>query len=463
MEKTMKFHRLLPLTLTFLLIAGLALSACTSAPSQEAATEPEAAPAASGEQVTLRYALWDANQLPPYEACAEKFMELNPNIAIKIEQSGWDDYWPDLQTGFVAGTAPDVFTNNISKLPEFVSKGQVIDIQPWVERDGVFVDQFIGDLADLWAKESARYGFPKDWDTVAVFYNKAMLEEAGIDPAVMEDWTWNPQDGGTFEEVVAKLTLDANGNNGLSPDFDPDNIVQYGFITENSTADGHTQWSHWAVSNGWYYNDGPWSSHYYYDDPAFAEAIQWYADLHLEKGYSPPFEDTSSLGKSALFAAGKGAMTTDGSWMINWYAENTDFEIGFGKLPIGPEGRKSMFNGISDTIWVGTEHPDEAWEWVKYLASSDCLDSVGASAVVFPSIQSGVDAALAAFEAKGLDVSAFTEEALDPEGTFLYPVTDHASEIVAIMTPVLDAIMLGQTTAAEALPEANAKINALFE
>ena len=95
MEKTMKFNRLLPLTLTFLLIAGLALSACTSAPSQEAATGPEAAPAASGEQVTLRYALWDANQLPPYEACAEKFMELNPNIAIKIEQSGWGDYWPD--------------------------------------------------------------------------------------------------------------------------------------------------------------------------------------------------------------------------------------------------------------------------------------------------------------------------------------------------------------------------------
>ena len=33
----------------------------------------------------------------------------------------------------------------------------------------------------------------------------------------------------------------------------------------------------------------------------YSRAIQWYADLHLEKGYSPPFEDTSSLGKSALF------------------------------------------------------------------------------------------------------------------------------------------------------------------
>ena len=412
--------------------------------------------------VTLRYSLWDANQLPAYEVCAEKFTELNPNISVEIEQSGWGDYWPDLQTAFVAGTAPDVFTNNISKLPEFVSKGQVVDIQPLVERDGVTTDQYIGELAALWAKDDARYGFPKDWDTVTVFYNKAMLDAAGIDPAIMEDWTWNPGDGGTFEEVIAQLTLDANGNNGLSPDFDPENVVQYGFIPEGSDAYGHTQWSHYAVSNGWYYNDGPWSSRYYYDAPAFIEAVQWYADLAVENGYAPPFEEVSGLGSNAVFAAGKGALTTDGSWMINWYNDNTDFEIGFGKLPIGPEGRKTMFNGISDTIWVGSEHQEEAWEWVKFLASPDCLDVVGSMAVVFPSLQSGVDAALIAFEEKGLDVTAFTEEALDADGTFLYPITDHASEIVAIMKPVMDSIMLGETTAAEALPEANEKVNTLL-
>ncbi len=459
----MKLHKMLSISLSFLLMLSLMLSACAPAPASDAGVTPESATQSSNEQVTLRYSLWDANQLAAYEACADKFTEQNSNISVKIEQSGWGDYWPGLQTAFVAGTAPDVFTNNISKLPEFVSKGQVVDIQPLVERDGVSTDVYIGDLANLWSRESARYGFPKDWDTVAVVYNKTMLEKAGIDPAVMEDWTWNPQDGGSFEKVIAQLTLDANGNNGLSPDFDPNNVVQYGFITDSSDAYGHTQWSHYAVSNGWYYNDGPWSSHYYYDDPKFAEAIQWYADLNLKKGYAPPFEEVSGLGGNALFAAGKGAMITDGSWMINWYADNTDFEIGFGKLPIGPEGRKSMFNGISDTIWVGSQHQEEAWQWVKFLASSDCLDMVGSMAVVFPSLQSGVDNALTAFQAKGLDVSAFTEEALDPKVTFLYPITDHASEIVAIMKPVMDSIMLDQTTAAEALPEANTKVNALFE
>ena len=32
-----------------------------------------------------------------------------------------------------------------------------------------------------------------------------------------------------------------------------------------------------------------------------------------------------------------------------------------------PNGRKSMFNGLADSIWVGSKHQDEAWKWVKFL------------------------------------------------------------------------------------------------
>jgi multiple sugar transport system substrate-binding protein len=79
-------------------------------------------------------------------------------------------------------------------------------------------------------REGKRYGLPKDWDIIAVFYNADLLTAAGIDPAIMKDWTWNAQDGGTFEETIAKLTLDANGKNGLDPAFDKTNVVQYGFV-----------------------------------------------------------------------------------------------------------------------------------------------------------------------------------------------------------------------------------------
>ena len=56
---------------------------------------------------TVRYVLWDANQLPGYKKCAAAFTAKNPKIQIKIEQKGWDDYWGGLTTSFVAGNAPE--------------------------------------------------------------------------------------------------------------------------------------------------------------------------------------------------------------------------------------------------------------------------------------------------------------------------------------------------------------------
>lgn len=423
-------------------------------------TEPTAD---SGEVVTIRYALWDSAQQPAYEQCAAAFTAANPGIVVLVEQAGWDDYWNTIQTGFVSGDAPDVFTDHLAKFPEFAVKEQIVDIQPFVERDSVDTGMYIEGLADLWVRQGKRYGLPKDWDTIAVVYNADMFAAAGIDPAITDTWTWNPQDGGTFEEVVAQLTLDANGNNGLSPDFDKENVVQYGFIHQGSGGfSGQTQWSHFAASNGFQFTDGPWTTKYYYDDPALAETLDWYVGL-IEKGFAPPLADVTSLGSQQLVISGVGAMTTDGSWQIGNYVDNSSFAVGFGLLPVGPAGRKSMFNGLADSIYIGSEHVEEAWQWVKFAASPECANIVGDTGVVFPAIPSGVERTLAVREAAGVDVTAFTDQALDPDGTFLFPITDNGAEIAAIMDPTMDSIVLGEADAATALQAANEQVNALFD
>jgi multiple sugar transport system substrate-binding protein len=416
------------------------------------------------QNVTIRYMLWDNNQLPAYTECANQFMERNPNISVEIEQLGWGNYWTAIQTGFVTGDAPDVFTNHLAKYPEFVALEQLVDIQPLVERDSVPTDIYYPGLADLWVKGGARYGLPKDWDTVAVIYNADMLKAAGIDPAVMNDWTWNLDDGGTFEQIVAQLTLDANGNNGLSPDFDKNNVVQYGFTDDWPTAAGYgqTSFSVFTASTGWTYNNGLWGNEYYYDDPRFTQTIQWIADLWLKKSYAPPYADVSGLGPFALFQSGKVALTTDGSWMIGSYL-GSDFPVGFGRLPIGPEGRKSMFNGLADSIWVGSSHQEEAWQWVKFLASADCQNIVGQAGVVFPAIPEATDLSLKVRADAGIDVSAFTLQAAEEGGTFLFPITDYAGEITVIMQEAMDRIALGEVDAETALKAANEEVNALFQ
>jgi multiple sugar transport system substrate-binding protein len=457
------------LTLVSMILAacgGAAAPATTggAAAAPTAASGAAAAPAGDSGGVTIRYGLWDANQQPAYQACADEFHKQNPNIAVKIEQQGWDDYWSGLQTGMVGGTAPDVFTDHLAKFPEFASKNQLVDIQPLVEKDKVDLGQYIKGLADLWVREGKRYGLPKDWDTISVIYNADMLAKAGVDPASLKDLTWNAQDGGTFGQLIAKLTLDSNGKNGLDPAFDKTKVVQYGFIPQGAGGfSGQTQWSMFAVSNGFKFTDGPWTAKYYYDDPKLAETLQWYADLNLVKGYAPPLADIKSLGGGTLFQSSKGALTTDGSWTIGDYLKNSKFKVGFASLPNGPQGRKSMFNGLADSIWVGSKHQDEAWQWVKFAASKTCEDIVGNTGVVFPAIQSGVEASLAKRKADGVDVSSFTSQALDPNGTFLFPITDHGAEISTIMDPVMESIMLGQAKAADALKDANQKVNAVFQ
>ncbi len=452
-----------------LIVLSILVSACggaapAAAPAAPAADAGQAAaPAASADVVDISYWLWDANQLPAYQQCADAFMVANPNIKVTLTQSGWGDYWDGIQTGMVAGTAPDVFTDHLAKYPEFASKGQLVDIQPFVERDGVDVGVYLGELADLWARDSARFGLPKDWDTIAIVVNQPAIEAAGVSLDDVNSLNWNQTDGGSFGEMIAKLSVDENGNNGLSADYDKTKVKQYGLIINSAgEAYGQTEWSWLTATTGWTYNDGLYDTKYYYNDARFIDSIQWVADM-MAKGLIMPLELVTSLGGSASFNAGMGALHANGSWMIGDFANNATFPVAFARLPEGPEGRKSMFNGLADSIWVGSKHQEEAWQWVKYAASKDCADVVGTFGVVFPAQQSAVDNALAAYEAKGLDVSAFTLQATEANGTFLFPVTDNASEVTAIMNPLMQSIMLGQATAADAIPAAADQVNALFQ
>lgn len=457
------------------LVVVLILSACSSATpaatvAPEEATAPPAEeteavteePAASGEAVELRYGLWDSAQQPAYQACAAEFTKRNPNITVTIEQAGWGEYWDGLTAAFVAGTAPDVFTNHIAKYPELLSKGVLLDIQPYM--DDVDLSIYLVD-PELWVKDGARYGLPQDWDTIALFYNKDMFEAAGVTEEEIAGWTWNPEDGGTFMESIAKLTLDAEGRNGLDPDFDKDNVVQFGFTGNagDGASGAQTDWSAFAASTGFQSTDGPWTTVYHYDDPRVAATVQWWADLHLVHGYAPGTDELSG-GIEPFFLAGKTAMFPMGSWFVGGTADAT-FNVGFAPLPEGPEGRRSPINGLAPSIWSGTEHPDEAAMWVKFIASPDCANIVGDHGVVFPAIQSGVDRAIAAMEAKGRDVSAFTDIAATPGATYLLPMTEHGTEVRDILQPVLQDIFDGVLMAAspDGLPRANEEINALFE
>nr|WP_221381871.1 sugar ABC transporter substrate-binding protein [Actinoplanes polyasparticus] len=418
-----------------------------------------------GDAVTLDYWLWDDNQKAAYQACADAFTAANPTIKIQITQSAWDQYWQNLTTQLASGDAPDVWTNQGSYYPQFVASGQILDIQPYVDADKVDVSQYQAGLADLFTKDGKRYGLPKDWDTMALVYNVDHLGKQGIKADDLADLSWNPTDGGTFEQIIAKATRDANGRNGLDPAFDKTKVQVYGYLPEWADgSQGQNGWGNLAASNGFTYLDkNPWGTQYKYDDPALAATIDWFKSL-IAKGYSPALDKNSTLSRDTLMGAGKGAISYAGSWTINTYlGDDAKAKFAFAPVPAGPQGRKTAINGLSDAIWAGTEHKDAAWKWVKFLGSADCQNIVGDKAVVFPAIKSASAKALAAHQAKQRDVQVFVDEAQAPGGTFFLPITEHGNEVSQAVQDAIQSAVLGQSDSATALKKANNQVNALFK
>jgi len=418
--------------------------------------------AMSDEAITLDYWLWDGNQQPFYEQCAADFSAENSNISVEVSQFGWGDYWEGLTTAFATDSAPDVFTDHLARYPEFVESGVLVSLNDYVEADGVDVTNYFPGLAELWTSpDGDRFGLPKDWDTIAMVVNATMLEEAGVTQEELNAATWNPTDGGTWGEIVQKLTIDANGNRGDSPDFDGSNVAVYGFGLEgNFGAFGQTTFSAFAASNGWTATDGPWANSANYGEPELAETVQFFADW-IAAGYITPLEDVQSLGGTTIFQNGGAASQTNGSWMISTLS-NGDFPVVYAPTPIGPSGsRASMFNGLADSITTSAEHPDAAWEWVKYMASPACQEHVGSGAVVFPAIPSATKVAQDAHAAAGRDVSAFTTH-VDDGTTFLFPINDSASRVEDAVGPVMESILRGETDAASALADVAAEVDGIL-
>ena len=428
-------------------------------------TSAAAAPAAEPVKGEIKYGLWDANQQPQYQKCADDFQAKNPEAKITFQQQGWVDYWNAITTGLVSGTAPDVITNHLAKYPEFANKKQILPINEFVERDKVDLSVYVPGLADLWvAPDGNRYGLPKDFDTIALFYNKKMTKEAGITDEQMNTLTWNPKDGGTYEKVIARLTVDQNNKRGDEPGFDKTKVKTYGIWLEVPLGggSGQAQYSMYTGANGFKYTDKElWGTKYNYDDPKFQEAIGWWKSL-IDKGYMPPRKAADGVAWFDQMAAGKAASATNGSWMTNTVFSIKEIEPAVAPTPIGPGGKRaSMFNGLADTIYAGTKNKEGAWQWLKHLASPECQKHVADAAVVFPAVESLVEESQANFAKKGVDVSAFTVHIKD-KTTFLFPITDHASDIDEIMTAAMDAVMSGEKPVTH-LTEANTQVNALFK
>lgn len=420
--------------------------------------------AIASDVTEIDYWLWDALQLPAYSAAIDRFMQKNPDVRVRITQMGWDDYWTKLTASFVAEAAPDAFTDHLARFPEFVKLGVIQPLDGFEPVAALSADHFQTGLQDLWTgADGKRYGVPKDYDTIAIVYDRNRLKEAGVDEAELHELEWNPQDGGSFERMLAHLSVDANGTRGDEKGFDADAVKTFGLAADPSIDyTGQTAWGSFALSTGWHWTGAkPWGTEFRYDDERFQDTIGWYFGL-VDKGFFPPFgRFGESSPATAQIQSGSSILATTGSWMIGTFNRLEGVDLGIAPLPKGPQGHPvSIFNGLGDSISAQSKHPQEAARLIAFLASDEAQQIIGERAPFFPATDVGTTAAIAGYEKQGLDVTPFTDRVLNEE-TGLYPLVENSASIAAIMQTALDQLWMRRIEPSE-FTAYNDRVNALF-
>lgn len=303
------------------------------------------------KDVELSVSIWDANQEPGIKEILADFTE-ETGIKTKLSVVKWEEYWTMLEAGAQGGSLPDVFWMHSNESERYMSNDMLLDLTDKIaESDKIDPENYPEDIWGLYTYDDKYFAVPKDVDTIALWYNKAMFDEAGL-AYPTADWTWDD-----VTEAAKKLTKEDGSQYGLALRNDNNQAGYYNLIYDN----GGYIISDDKTKSGW-------------DDPKTIEAMEM-LEGWIKAGVMPPLEVMAENGEDVLFQSGKVAMVPQGSWMVAAYRDNeyTAENCDLVELPkSATTGRRvSLYNGLGWAAAANGEHTEEAWKLIEYLGSEE--------------------------------------------------------------------------------------------
>lgn len=376
--------------IALVLVSSLLLAACggSAAPAvntpadnnQPAQDQPAAdAPASDDDRVVIRWFVGlgtgtDPAQMPGQEALVEAFNASQDKITLQVEFIDNEQAPDQLKTQIAAGNAPDIIGPvGQSGTNEFA--GLFLDLEPYLE--GFDWSDFEADSIDAYRIEGeGLLGIPFAVYPSMIFYNRDLFDEAGLaypphvygEPYADGDaWTVEK-----LEELAMQLTVDAGGNDANSADFDPENIVQFGYFTQWTLPRGEV--TALFGSNSLVADDGSAQM-----PEIWREGFQWYYDGMHTKHFIPnqAYENSDLLAAGNVFDSGNIAMVHCHLWYVccNGSVPNWDMAV----VPSYNDNGDVTVKLHADTFRIlnSTEHPEEAVEVLKWLTGEAAGDLLG--------------------------------------------------------------------------------------
>lgn len=408
---------------TFLGLAGAASAAALAGCSSEAEIDAALGPPATADtEDEITFGIWDKAQEPAMLEIVDAFHAHYPGIGVSISTTAFGPYFERLRIQAQGDDLPDVFWINGPNFELYASHGMLQDLS---ELEGFDPANYPPNLVELYSYEGTAYAIPKDFDTIALWFNRDLLHRAGVDEPT-GSWSWDE-----YRDASEAVTRALGGEQIWGNPGGVENqamiyplIMQAGgyVLSEDKTRSG-------------------------YGEPAAIEAFR-FLDGMIRDGIAPDVRYTAENEPKDLFSNGRAALYLSGNWEAALLQDSPVREhLGVAPLIHGAE-EANVIHGIGCAMSARSRRKPAASAFLAFLGSEEAHRIQAEAGAANPAFLGTNDAYVEAIPEFSLDV--FVDAA---ETARAYPASQNTSAWLQLEELLFPKILGGdgrlEATAAE--------------
>jgi multiple sugar transport system substrate-binding protein len=342
------------------------------------------------------------------------------NATIDHQSVPYPQYNPKVLQQVSTKTLPDILMINNPDLPQFASTGA---LRPLTDLD-IDTSVFLESVLEVGKYEDELYGLAPNVNSLVLFYNKKMLEEAGVEVPT------------TWDELGAAAKKLTEGE-------------RYGFTYSASTGTEGT----WTFIPFLWSNGG---SQLELTAPEAVEALTFYTGMALDGYVSKSVVNWSQADAKDQFASGKAAMMINGPWQIPSLNDTEGLEWGSATIPV-PEAGDTPIAPLGGELWtVPVSDPDREARSAHVVACLNSEEKQLETALTNNTVPSNKNAAAQLVEEQP-EMKSIVETV-----TTAYPLTGDSGlkwpDVNTALSAAIQAVITGQASPEEALATAQAAV-----
>jgi len=336
------------------------------------------APAAAQDKVTITWFVGlgtgtNEQQIAAENQVVEDFNKSQDKIELVVNIASANEAADDLFTTLLAGGTPPDIVGPVGVGGSNRYEDQWMDLQPLVDKTKYDLSVYDPALVDLYKTADGKLlGIPFAVFPSVTYYNPALFDEAELnyppqkfdEMYKMPDGTEVPWNYETAAKIAQLLTVDSNGNDATSADFDPTKVEQFGL---------NFQWARMRLMwtdiqpEDWYDE----ATNKITIPDSWRKATEWIHDGVWKSHFMPnaTYEASELFGSGNAYQSGKLAMAITPLWYTCCLGESVGkFEWDFAVVPQSLDGKYHVATD-ADTFRLvkSSAHPDEAFTVLSYL------------------------------------------------------------------------------------------------